>query len=125
MSDDVAAVLAAEERRAEALVRGDAEALRSVLHPAFRWTTYLGRILDRDAYVAGNTDGRLRWLAQSRKDLHIAVVGDAAVLGAIVTDEVEQDGTPRTYRLPMTQTWVRTPDGWRCLSGHAGPDRAG
>lgn len=53
------------------------------------------------------------------------VVGDTAVLYAEVTDVVLSDGDKtETFRMPMTQVWVRLPDGWTCLAGHAGPRRS-
>ena len=50
------------------------------------------------------------------------VVEDAAVLVAIVVDDVERDGRPQSFRLRLTQTWVRENAVWRCLAGHAGPE---
>ena len=114
-------MLAAAARRARALADGDAEALRALHHPELRWTTYRGDVLDRETYVRGNTDGSLRWLAQRLEDATVVVAGDAAVLTAVVVDEVERDGLRQTFRLRLTQTWVRDGDGWAVLSGHAGP----
>jgi hypothetical protein len=52
----------------------------------------------------------------------VVVVGETAVLCAEVTDVVlagEDDS--ETFRMPMTQVWVRSGDDWVCLAGHAGP----
>jgi hypothetical protein len=38
---------------------------------------------------------------------------------AAVTDEVTRDGREQSFPLRLTQTWVRTTAGWRCLAGHA------
>jgi hypothetical protein len=118
---DAEAVLAAARERARSLVAGDATRLASLLHPQLRWTTFRGDVLDRDRYVAGNTDGSLRWSGQTLHDVHVVVVEDTAVLTAVVVDEVDRGGEAERFRLRLTQTWVRTPDGWQCLSGHAGP----
>ena len=115
-------MLDAARARAAALVARDADLLRELLHPRLRWTTFRGEVLDRDAYVAANTAGALRWLGQTFEDVEIAVVGDAAVLGAVVLDEVERDGTRLSFRLRLTQTWTRESGRWRCLAGHAGPE---
>jgi ketosteroid isomerase-like protein len=121
VNEDQAAVLAAAQERAEALVAGDSEALEKILHPDLRWTTYRGEVKSRSAYVAGNTDGSLRWLSQRLEEPAIAVIGDTAVLTAVVIDQVDRDGRHETYRLRMTQTWIREHGRWRCLAGHAGP----
>ena len=112
-------VTAAALRRAAALVAADAAALRLLMHPALQWTTLRGEVLGYADYIAGNTSGDLRWRAQRLADIKVAVAGDTAVLTAAVTDEVTRDGQDRSFHLRLTQTWVRTPVGWRCLAGHA------
>ena len=117
-----AEVIAAAEARAEALAAGDRDALILLLHPRFRWTTHRGVVLDRESYVTGNTGGDLTWVSQTLGDVDVQVVdGRVAVLTAEVTDVVVRDGREQTFRMRLSQTWVRTAAGWVCLSGHAGP----
>jgi ketosteroid isomerase-like protein len=119
-------ILAAAERRAAALAAGDSDALRALLHPDFGWTSHTGRRFDRDGYIDANVGGPTRWHAQRLTDVAVAVVGDTAVLRCLVEDEVTVADERSTFRMPVTQTWVRTGAGWRCLAGHAGPaDRSG
>ena len=118
---DVEEVLRAATRRATALADGDAAALRSLLHPDLRWTTFRGDVLDRDGYVAGNTGTGLRWLGQRLVEPDVVVHGDTAVLTAVVLDDVDGGHGRERFRLRLTQTWVRDDGGWVCLSGHAGP----
>ena len=115
------AVLEAAARRAAALASGDASALRSLHHPDLVWTTFRGDVLDRDAYVRGNTDGSLVWIEQRLEEPHVVVAGDAAVLTAVVVDVVERAGVRETFRLRLTQTWVLEDGQWVVLAGHAGP----
>lgn len=112
-------VVLAARRRAEALAARDEAALRLLMHPDLQWTTYRGSVLGYEQYIEGNTRGSLRWHAQRLDDVHVAVVGDTAVLTAWVTDQVRQDGRDQVLTLRLTQTWVRTGEGWRCLAGHA------
>jgi ketosteroid isomerase-like protein len=116
-------VLSAARSRAEALAARDRPALTALLHPGLRWTTYDGRVLDREAYLAANTGGGLTWLGQTLEDVHIEVAGPVAILTAVAVDVVRRgDAPPETFRLRLTQTWLHEPGpGWRCLSGHAGP----
>jgi hypothetical protein len=113
------AVVAAARARAAALVAGDEVRLRALHHPQLRWTTYRGEVLDRERYLAGNRPGPLRWVSQTLTGVEVQVVGRVAVLTAAVVDVVERDGTPQTFELRLTQTWVRDRRGWRCLSAHA------
>ena len=114
-------VLKAARSRAQALIENDAARLSELMHRDLRWTTFRGEVLDRDQYVRGNTDGSLRWLAQTLEHPDVVVVGNTAVLVGVVVDSVERDGTRQTFRLRLTQTWIRQDSGWQCLSGHAGP----
>ncbi|GAA5151962.1 hypothetical protein GCM10023340_31470 [Nocardioides marinquilinus] len=123
MSDEDEVVAAADERAA-ALGDGDAEALTALLHAGFRWLSHRGEALDRDEYVRRNTGGATAWVSQRLDGARVTVVGDTAVLHAEAVDVVRVDGTPTTFRMPVTQVWVRDAGldaGWRCLAGHAGP----
>jgi ketosteroid isomerase-like protein len=112
-------VTEAAMRRAAALAARDEAALRVLMHPALQWTNFRGDVLGYEDYIVGNTRGNLRWRSQRLAGITVTVVGDAAVLTAAVTDEVSKDGQDRAFHLRLTQVWVRTPEGWRCLAGHA------
>jgi Protein of unknown function (DUF664)/Domain of unknown function (DUF4440) len=114
-------VLAATAARADALARGDADALRAHLHPLFAWTSHRGDVFDRETYVRRNTDGALRWHGQTLEGVRVVVVSDTAVLHCTAVDRIEVDGRLEIFRVPMTQSWVRSGEGWLCLAGHAGP----
>ena len=114
-------VVAAAERRAAALVNGDIAELQRLLHPQMRWTTHTGAVLERDPYIAGNTSGSLIWREQRLEQPMVTVIGDAAILTSVVVDEVERDGVRETFRLRMTQVWLRENGRWSCVAGHAGP----
>jgi ketosteroid isomerase-like protein len=114
-------VLAAAAARADALARGDADALRARLHPLFGWTSHRGDTFDRETYVRRNAGGTTHWYGQALEDVRLVVIGDTAVLRCTAVDRIEVDGRPEVFRMPMTQTWVRSGEGWVCLAGHAGP----
>jgi hypothetical protein len=107
--------------RGPGYARGDTAELRQLMHRNLRWTTHVGAVLDRDAYIAGNTDGSLVSREQRLEQPEVSVVGDTAILTAVVVDEVERDGERQTFRLRLTQTWVREAGAWQCIGGHAGP----
>jgi ketosteroid isomerase-like protein len=114
-------ILAAVERRSAALVARDAEALRGLHHPDLRFTTHRGDVRDRDAYIAGNTEGELVWRAQRLVSPDVVVAGDTAIVTGAVEDEFERAGTPGAHTMRLTLVWVRDEAGWRVLAAHAGP----
>lgn len=116
-----AEVAEAARQRADALAHGDPVALARLLHPSFRWISHTGESFDRAWYIAANIGGPTRWHAQRFEDVAVTVVGNTAILRAIVTDDVSAASGREEFRMPVTQTWVRTAAGWQCLAGHAGP----
>jgi len=114
-------VLEAARRRAAALASGDAQQLRSLLHPDFRWVSHTGERFDRESYIASNTGGANRWSRQELSDVDVVAHDSTAVLRCQVIDEVDRGDGIEEFRMPMTQVWVRHEDRWVCLVGHAGP----
>jgi ketosteroid isomerase-like protein len=115
-------VIEAAEARGSALAAGDAEKLSSLLHHDFRWTSHVGETYSRQEYVRRNTEGHTVWRSQTIISPGVVIVGDTAVLQAEVVDVVlADDGEPETFRMPVTQVWVRLGAKWKCLAGHAGP----
>ncbi|MFT4166937.1 MAG: nuclear transport factor 2 family protein [Microlunatus sp.] len=119
--DSRAEVLAAARMRAEALGRGDRDSLEALLHPQFAWTSHKGTTFDKTTYLDANTAGPTEWHGQRLEDVHIRVIDDVAVLRCVVSDDVTTASGRETFRMPMTQTWIRGDRGWQCLAGHAGP----
>jgi hypothetical protein len=117
-------VILAAEARGSALAEGDAEKLSGLLHDEFRWTSHVGETYSRPEYVRRNTEGHTVWRAQTILSPEVVIVGDTAVLHAEVVDVVlTESGEPETFRMPVTQVWVRLGTEWKCLAGHAGPRR--
>lgn len=117
-------VISAAEERASALAAGDAERLTALLHHDFRWTSHAGDTFSRAEYIRRNTEGDTVWRSQRLTDAEVVVVGDTAVLYAEATDVVlSANDEAQTFRMPMTQVWIRLDNSWRCLAGHAGPRR--
>ena len=114
-------VLEAARRRAAALASGDAQELRNLLHPDFRWVSHTGERFDRESYIASNTGGANRWSRQELSDVDVVAHDSTAVLRCQVVDEVDLGDGIEEFRMPMTLVWVRHEDRWVCLVGHAGP----
>jgi ketosteroid isomerase-like protein len=116
-----AEVLAAATMRADALGRGDRSRLEALLHPQFVWTSHKGETFNRTTYLDANTGGRTAWHGQQLEEVDVQVIGDIAVLRCTVTDDVTTAEGRGTFKMPMTQTWIRDQRGWRCVAGHTGP----
>jgi hypothetical protein len=114
-------VLEAARLRAAALASGDAQELRGLLHPEFRWLSHTGERFDRESYVRSNTGGSNRWARQELSEVTVVAHPHTAVLRCVVIDAVDRGEGVEEFRMPMTQVWVRYDHRWVCLAGHAGP----
>jgi hypothetical protein len=113
-------VLMVAEMRAAALVTGEPDRLRRLLHPELGWTTLRGERLDREGYVRRNTREQ-RYARQRLEDPEVTVVGDTAILLCTAHDTIVRDGVEQERRVPVTEVWVRSHKAWVCLAGHEGP----
>ena len=78
-----------------------------------------------DRSTSAETPRGKRLASQNLSSAEVVVVGNTAVLYAEVTDMVlSEDDNAETFRMPMTQVWVRLGGRWKCLAGHAGPRRS-
>jgi hypothetical protein len=115
-------VLIVAELHAAALVAREPDRLRRLLHPEFSWTSHRGERLDREGYVRVNSR-EVQWVKQRLEDPEVTVVDDTAILLCTTNDTLVRDGVETTFRMPVTQVWVRAHRGWVCLAGHAGPEQ--
>lgn len=112
-------MLAAAERRSEALVSKDLEALSLLLHPNFVYVDASGQVLDReqyfDLYVRPE---EVQWASQVIDAPVLADGGTVAVLTCLVHDVAHfgNQNLDETFR--STFTWIQTDRGWQCLAGH-------
>jgi hypothetical protein len=102
------------QRLADALAPGRKDVWAALLHPKFVSTDENGAVFDRDRFLANLTplpsgaSGTLRVIDFVARDL-----GGLAVT-TYVLDEVEQfHGETLRSQYRNTDSWVRTPQGWR------------
>ena len=117
--DDRAQVLAAARERASALADGDTERLSALLHAEFHWTSHVGETYDRTEYVRRNTEGHTVWRSQEMAAPRWTSSATPPCCAPTVTDVVlTESGEPATFRMPVTQAWVRDREGtWPASPG--------
>jgi ketosteroid isomerase-like protein len=64
--------------------------------------------------------GRMRYEHQEDTQQTVRVWGDTAVVTALLWAKGAENGTPFEYRVWFSDTYVRTPDGWRYVFGQSG-----
>jgi len=106
--------------KAAALAARDAAFFGRILDEKFRYINAGGREFDKSGYIDFFLEsGRMQWHSQILDDMTIRRYGDAAVVTCRVVDRGTFNGEPFGGAFRSTQVFVRSPDGWRYVSGQS------
>jgi ketosteroid isomerase-like protein len=115
-------VVAALDTEFQAAVkRNDAEAMARILHENFVLVTGNGKTFTRDDLLQEATRGEIRYERQDEDagTQAVRVWGNTAVVTARLWIKGVRGGVPFDRRLWFSDTYVRTPRGWRYAFGQA------
>jgi ketosteroid isomerase-like protein len=120
-SDDRATVAALDTAFQAAVKRGDLAVIDFTLHPDYILVLGDGRIVTREAQLAHSRDGRTIYEIQDELPgtQTVRVAGDTAVVTAKLRLKGKTDGVPFDRTLWFSDTYVRTPKGWKYFFGQA------
>ena len=118
-SSDEAELARLDRAMQRAVVDRDPVAFAAFLTDDYVLVVSNSRMVDKAAVVAeiDSPDGRMD--VNDSHDLRIRVHGDTAMVIADLHQVGRNGDTPFDYWVRYTDTWVRTPAGWKCMSGHA------
>jgi ketosteroid isomerase-like protein len=119
---DRAAVAAIDTQYQEAVKRNDAETMGRILTEDFALVTGLGKTYDRNDLLEQARSREITFERQEEVDgtQAVRVYGDTAVVTALLWVKGTQAGSePFDYKLWFSDTYVRTPQGWRYAFGQA------
>ena len=106
----------------DALLKGDVERLRSLVHPRF--------VLIGTRSTGPFTIDREEWLAAVQQREIVAIdldIRDAVILDQVMIGTIEARWTVKYLGgeiedcVLLTDVWVRDEDGWRCVRRHSSP----
>ena len=121
--EDRRVVAALDTEYQAAVERNDADTMARILHPDMILVVGMGAVYTRDDLVRSARDRVIEYEHQVEDEgtQTVRLYGDST---AIVTARLWLKGTPREgeafdRRLWFSDTYVRTPDGWRYAFGQA------
>src|SRR5438067_971133 len=120
--EDDAKTLAALDMTYQAAVKAnDATTMDQILADDFVLVTGRGKVYSKADLIAS---ARKKEVAYERQDEEpasqkVRVWGDTAVVTALLWIRSVQGGKPADYKLWFSDTYVRTPTGWRYIFGQA------
>lgn len=98
-----------------AVKRNDAETMDRILHEDFALVRGDGTVVTREQIIEEARSGDTHYEKQDEEPgtQTVRVWGDAAVVTALLWLKGEHKGEPFDRRVWFSDTYVRTPDGWR------------
>jgi uncharacterized protein (TIGR02246 family) len=120
-ADDRAAVAALDTRYQAAVKANDAETMARILHPQMILVVGSGAVITREDLLK---EARARTIAYEIQDEEpgsqtVRLYGDTAVVTAKLRLKYVANGKASDRTLWFSDTYVRTPEGWRYAFGQA------
>jgi ketosteroid isomerase-like protein len=119
--DDRKAVAALDTEFQAAVKHGDAATIDRIQHPDMVLVLGDGEILTKADHIAAARDGKIRYDIQDEEPgtQVVRVHGDTAVVTALLRLKGTSEGKPFDRRVWFSDTYVRTPAGWKYFFGQA------
>ena len=102
-----------------AVEKNDAATMDRILADDFILVTGKGKIYTKDDLLEEARSGRVVYEYQRDSEQTVRVWGDTAVITALLEAKGTDGGKPFDYKLWFSDTYVRTPTGWRYVFGQA------
>jgi len=117
---DIQKTVAALDTEYQAAVKNnDAATMDRILADDFTLVTGAGKTFSKADLLADARSKRRRYEHQEDTDQTVRVWGDTAVVTAKIWIKGTEDGKPFDYTLWFSDTYVRTPAGWKYALGQA------
>ena len=121
LDEDAKAVAALDTKYEAAVKSNDAVTMDQILADDFVLVTGRGRVFSKTDLI---DSARKKEVTYERQDEEpgtqkVRVWGDTAVVTALLWIKGMQGGKPIDYKLWFSDTYVRTPTGWRYVFGQA------
>jgi len=118
-AEDERAVAALDTQYQAAVARNDAAAMDRILADDFALVTGRGKVFTKADLLAEARSGKTVYEKQEDASRTVRVWGDTAVVTALLHVKGTEEGKAFDDRLWFSDTYVRTPSGWRYVFGQA------
>ncbi|HEU5245792.1 MAG TPA: nuclear transport factor 2 family protein [Candidatus Udaeobacter sp.] len=117
--DDEKAVAALDTEYQAAVKNNDAATMDRILADDFVLVTGLGKTYTKADLLEEARSKRVIYERQDDTNQKVRVWGDTAVVTALLWAKGTEGGKPFDYKLWFSDTYVRTPNGWRYVLAQA------
>ena len=117
--DDAKAVAVLDTEYQAAVKNNDATTMGRILADDFILVTGRGKVYNKADLLKSARDKEAVYEHQEDTEQTVRVWGDTAVITALLWAKGIQEGKAFDYKLWFSDTYVRTPGGWRYVFGQA------
>jgi ketosteroid isomerase-like protein len=118
-ADDKAIVAALDTKYQAAVKANDADGMGAILAEDFILVTGTGKVITRADLLNGARSQSITWEHQEDTDQTVRIWGNTAVVTALLWEKGVATGQTIDKHLWFSDTYVRTPAGWRYVFGQA------
>lgn len=118
-TEDQKTVAALDTEYQAAVKRNDAAGMDRILADDFVLILGTGKVITKAELLAEARSGDYAYEKQDELEQTVRVWGDTAVVTALLWMKGANKGKPFDYKLWFSDTYVRTPKGWRYVLGQA------
>jgi hypothetical protein len=115
-TEDVRAVLAAEDRRYRAMLDADLTVLDELCSGELSYAHSSGARDTKDQYLEKVRSGYYRYRRIDHPVERVAVLGDTAIVVGRMTSDLDVDGVPKTIDNLALAVWARAAGSWQLLA---------
>jgi ketosteroid isomerase-like protein len=117
--DDIATVAALDTEYQAAVESDDVETMDRILADDFALVTGSGKVFNKADLLEEARGDRMVYEVQRDSEQTVRVWGDTAVITALLSSKGTNDGEPFEYQLWFSDTYLRTPSGWKYVFAQA------
>jgi len=110
------AVLAAENARFAAMLKGDTAALEKLLADELTYTHSNASVQDKAAFISDIKTGKIKYLTMEPSDQKAKVFGNAAIVTGGASVHVIQNGNDLTFKIRYTNTHINRGGSWQMVA---------
>jgi ketosteroid isomerase-like protein len=113
-------VIAADKKLNALLQARNAKEADALYFDDFILTTSVGKPKTKQDILKEITNSAVQMEINETTDVKVRLHGNTAVLTAVLRQKGTYNEKAFDVQLLVTDTWVKTPAGWKLLAGHAG-----
>ena len=109
-------IITLENRRIEAMINQDTQALDEILAEDLSYTHSTARVETKAEFISSVTSGRTQYRSMERDDVRVRRYGDTAVVTGHANVHVDANGREIKFQIRFIDVYAKRDDVWRMVA---------